>query len=84
MLTRIFILDNVNDLIKYVYTITGASAIVILFASITISVIKNKINFMKYRKEVGLLGFFSAFLHLLTFIVLDAQFDVEFVIKVYD
>ena len=28
-----------------------------------------------------LLGFFYALLHLLTFIVLDAQFDLEFVIK---
>ncbi|MDZ7818927.1 MAG: ferric reductase-like transmembrane domain-containing protein [Aliarcobacter sp.] len=36
---------------------------------------------MKYRKEIGLLGFFYALLHFLNFIVLDAQFDFEFVIK---
>ena len=36
---------------------------------------------MKYRKEIGLLGFFYVLLHLLNFIVLDALFDFEFVIK---
>ena len=81
LLSRLFILNNVADPIKYIYTITGVSATVILFLSIIISLIKNKINLLKYRKEVGLLGFFYALLHLLTFIVLDAQFDLEFVIK---
>jgi sulfoxide reductase heme-binding subunit YedZ len=81
LLSRLFILNNVADPIKYIYTITGVSATVILFLSIIISLIKNKINLLKYRKEIGLLGFFYALLHLLTFIVLDAQFDLEFVIK---
>ena len=43
--------------------------------------IKEKINLMKYRKEIGLLGFSYALLHLLNFIILDAQFDFQFVIK---
>ena len=81
LLTRLFIIDDVNDPIKYIYTITGATATVIVFFSITISLIKDKINLMKYRKEIGLLGFFYALLHLLNFIILDAQFDFEFVIK---
>lgn len=81
LLTRVFILDNVNDPIKYIYTITGATATVILFFTITISIIRNKINLIKYRKEIGLFGFFYALLHLLNFIVLDAQFDFEFVVK---
>jgi methionine sulfoxide reductase heme-binding subunit len=81
LLTRLFILDNVADPIKYIYTITGAMATVIILFSITISMIKNKINLMKYRKEIGLLGFFYALLHLLNFVVLDAQFDFDFVIK---
>jgi methionine sulfoxide reductase heme-binding subunit len=81
LLTRLFILDNVADPIKYIYTITGATATVIILFSITISMIKNKINLMKYRKEIGLLGFFYALLHLLNFVVLDAQFDFDFVIK---
>ena len=81
LLTRLFIIDDVNDPIKYIYTITGATATVIVFFSITISLIKDKINLMKYRKEIGLLGFFYALLHLLNFIILDAQFDFSFVIK---
>ena len=81
LLISLFIIDDVNDPIKYIYTITGASATVILFLSITISLIKEKINLMKYRKEIGLLGFFYAFLHLLNFVVFDASFDMEFIIK---
>ena len=81
LLTRLFVFDNVNDPIKYIYTITGASATVIVFFSIIISLIKEKINLMKYRKEIGLLGFSYALLHLLNFIILDAQFDFQFVIK---
>ena len=81
LLIRLFILDNVNDPIKYIYTITGASATIILFISIIISMIKNKINLIKYRKEIGLFGFFYAFLHLINFIILDASFDFEFIIK---
>ncbi|MDY0051391.1 MAG: ferric reductase-like transmembrane domain-containing protein [Aliarcobacter sp.] len=81
LLTRLFILDNVNDPIKYIYTITGVTTTVIVFFSITISMIKDKMNLMKYRKEIGLLGFFYALLHLLNFVILDAQFDFEFVLK---
>ena len=42
LLIRLFIIDDVNDPIKYIYTITGASATVIIFFTITISMIKNK------------------------------------------
>ena len=40
LLIRLFVIDDVNDPIKYIYTITGASATVILFISILISLIK--------------------------------------------
>ncbi|MDY3200509.1 MAG: ferric reductase-like transmembrane domain-containing protein [Arcobacter sp.] len=78
---RLFIFDNVNDPIKYIYTITGGTATIILFFTISISLIKEKINLIKYRKEVGLLGFFYALLHLLNFVVLDASFDLDFIFK---
>jgi len=81
LLIRLFIFEDVADPIKYIYTITGGSATIILFISIVISLIKNKINLMKYRKSIGLFGFFYAFLHLTNFIVLDAQFDLNFIIK---
>lgn len=78
---RLFVFDNVNDPIKYIYTITGATATLILFLTISISLIRDRINLIKYRKEVGLLGFFYALLHLLNFVVLDASFDLDFIIK---
>ncbi len=81
LLLRLFIFDDVSDPIKYIYTITGASATVIVFISITLSMIKDKINLIKYRKEIGLLGFFYAFLHLTNFVVFDASFDIEFILK---
>lgn len=81
LLVRLFIFEDVSDPIKYIYTITGASATVIIFFSITLSLVREKINLIKYRKEIGLLGFFYALLHLLNFIVLDASFDFSFIIK---
>lgn len=81
LLVRLFIFEDVSDPIKYIYTITGASATAIIFFSITLSLIREKINLIKYRKEIGLLGFFYALLHLLNFIVLDASFDFSFIIK---
>lgn len=78
---ELFILQNVQDPIKYIYTFTGATATVILFASISISCIKKWINLMKYRRMIGLFGFFYALLHLLNFYVLDAELDFSFVIK---
>ncbi|GGD32899.1 hypothetical protein GCM10012288_03530 [Malaciobacter pacificus] len=81
LLVRLFIFEDVNDPIKYIYTLTGVSATVILFISITFSIIKEKINLIKYRKIVGLYGFFYALLHLLNFIGFDAQFDVLFIFE---
>lgn len=78
---ELFILQNVQDPIKYIYTVTGATATVILFATISISCIKKWVNFMKYRRMFGLFGFFYAFLHFLNFYILDAEFDFSFVIK---
>ena len=81
LIFRLFVLDDLNDPIKYIYTITGVTATVILFFSIIISMIKDKINLIKYRKEVGLLGFFYELLHMINFVVFDASFDMDFIIK---
>lgn len=81
LLVRLFILEDVNDPIKYIYTLTGVSATVILFITITFSLIRDKINLIKYRRGFGLFGFFYALLHLLNFIVLDAQLDLSFIIE---
>lgn len=80
LLTELFIIE-VNDPIKYIYTISGISATVILFFTIIISMIQKKINLMKYRRDIGLFGFFYALLHMANFVVLDAQFDIIFIFE---
>lgn len=80
LLVQLFVFE-VNDPVKYIYTLSGISATVILFFSITISMIKRRINLMKYRKDVGLYGFFYALIHMLNFVVFDAQFDIDFIIE---
>jgi sulfoxide reductase heme-binding subunit YedZ len=77
---RIFF-DIPTDPIKYIYTLTGATAITLLFATTTISIVKKLINFMQYKKTVGLMTFFYALLHLTNFFVLDAEMELEFIIE---
>ncbi len=81
LLVELFVLQSVTDPIKYIYTITGSTATVILFVTITVSMIKKYVNLMPYRRMLGLYGFFYAFLHLLNFYILDAELDFSFVIK---
>lgn len=78
---ELFILQNVNDPIKYIYTVTGVISTVLLFSSICLSMIRKWVNLIKYRKMIGLFGFFYAFLHFLNFTILDAQPDFSFIIK---
>ena len=78
---ELFIVQDINDPIKYIYTVTGATATVILFFTIAISMMTKWVNLMKYRKLIGLFGFFYALLHLLNFAVLDAELDIGFIIK---
>ncbi|AXH09011.1 ferric reductase [Malaciobacter halophilus] len=78
---ELFILENINDPIKYIYTVTGVISTVLLFFTICLSMIKKWVNLIKFRKLIGVFGFFYAFLHFLNFIVLDAQLDISFIIK---
>jgi len=80
-LVELFILQSVQDPIKYIYTITGASATVILFITIALSLMTKWINLIKYRRMIGLYGFFYALLHFLNFFILDAELDFSFVVK---
>ncbi len=73
--------QSANDPIKYIFTCTGLSAIVILMISLAIAPLKKVINLLKYRRMVGLFAFFYAFLHFINFYVLDAELDFAFVIK---
>jgi len=78
---ELFYFQSAIDPIKYIYTFTGVVGIILLFVTTTISLIKRKINLVPYRRQIGLFAFFYAFLHLSNFIVLDAQFDMNFVVK---
>ena len=69
------------DPIKYFYTVSGVTAIVLLFATTTISIVKKVKNFLVYRKTIGLMGFFYAILHLFNFFILDAELELKFIIE---
>ena len=78
---EVFIVQDLIDPIKYIYTVTGAIAMVLLFFSITISLIRKRVNLISYRKMIGLFGFYYVFLHFLNFVILDMEVDFEKVIK---
>jgi len=75
LLYRLFA-TGVDDPIKYIYTLTGATALSLLFATTTISMVRRAVNLLRYRRTVGLFGFFYALLHLLNFLVLDMELDL--------
>ncbi len=76
LILELFIFQTAIDPIKYIYTVTGATAITILFFTITLSLWFKKL--IKYRKMIGLFGFFYAFLHMCNFFILDMNADLLF------
>ena len=74
-------LQSAIDPIKFIYTCTGISAILMLILTLSISPLKRVKNFMRYRRFVGLFTFFYAFLHFLNFFILDAELNPLFVVK---
>lgn len=75
---EVFYLQNITDPIKYIYSVTGAISMILLFFTTTLSLIKRWINLIKYRAFVGLFSFYYALLHLLNFIILDMEIDLVF------
>lgn len=78
---EVFILQELHDPIKYIYTVTGAVSLTLLLFSTTLSMIKKKINLITYRRMIGLFGFYYALLHMVNFLVLDMEMDVLFAIE---
>lgn len=74
LLYMLFITE-VDDPIKYIYSITGATALTLLYVTTSISMIKKAVNLITYRRTVGLFSFFYAFLHMLNFVILDMEMD---------
>jgi sulfoxide reductase heme-binding subunit YedZ len=72
---------EVEDPIKYIYSITGATALTLLYVTTSISMLTKFFNFIKYRRTVGLFSFFYAFLHMLNFVILDMELNFASVIE---
>jgi sulfoxide reductase heme-binding subunit YedZ len=72
---------EVEDPIKYIYTVTGAVALILLYLTTSISMLKKALNLIKYRRIVGLFSFFYAFLHMLNFVILDMELDLASAVK---
>ena len=70
-------LESAIDPIKMLYTTTGVGAISLLILSLLPSTCKRVcgVNFLRYRKTIGLLSFAYALLHGCIFVVLDSEFD---------
>ena len=75
LLYRLFLV-GVEDPVKYIYTVTGFTALTLLYIVTSFSLIRKKINLARYRRAVGLFAFFYAFLHFLNFIILDMELDI--------
>jgi len=75
LLYRLFLVGE-EDPIKYIYTVTGGTALTLLFITTSISMLRRRVSFVRYRRLVGLFGFFYALLHLSNFVVLDMELDL--------
>lgn len=79
LVLELFILQTAIDPIKYIYTVTGAAAITILYFITTLSLWFKKL--IRYRRMIGLFAFFYAFLHLCNFFILDMDADPLFALR---
>lgn len=73
--------NGVEDPIKFIYTVTGATALALLYITTTLSLLPKVLNLLRYRRTIGLFSFFYALLHLLNFLILDMEFDLVFALK---
>ncbi|MBF9233628.1 protein-methionine-sulfoxide reductase heme-binding subunit MsrQ [Microvirga alba] len=67
------------DPMRYLEQALGLWALRFLIATLTISPLRQifNINLLRYRRAIGLLTFYYAALHLLTYLVLDQGLDFE-------
>lgn len=80
LLYKLFV-SGVEDPIKFIYTVTGATALTLLYITTTLSLLRRSINLLRYRRTIGLFSFFYALLHLLNFLILDMQLDLVSVLN---
>lgn len=80
LIIKLFVIESF-DPIKEIYIVTGVSALVLLYATITISILKKWYNLLSYRRILGFSSFFYATLHFLNFIILDSSLDISFIFE---
>lgn len=68
--------SGVEDPIKFIYTVTGATALTLLYITTTLSLLRKFVNILRYRRTIGLFSFFYALLHMLNFLILDMELDL--------
>lgn len=74
-------MQEAQDPVKFIYTVTGATALTLLYFTTSISLLKKRMNLLRYRRTVGLYSFLYAFLHMLNFIIFDMELDFGSVFK---
>lgn len=67
---------GVKDPIKYIYSVTGITALTLLYITTSISMIRKVANYVRYRRMIGLFSFFYALLHMSNFLILDMELDL--------
>ena len=72
-----------NDPLKFIADLLGITAIQFLIASLSITPLKSylKINFIKYRRLLGLWSFTYAFMHSMFFFIADNEGDISMMIE---
>ena len=78
---EVFVLQNLNDPINIFIVQRAVLPLSYFFFTTSISLIKKSVNLLKYRRMIGLFGFYYAFLHMLNFVILDMELDFFFAIE---
>jgi sulfoxide reductase heme-binding subunit YedZ len=68
--------SGAEDPIKFIYKVTGSTALTLLYITTTLSLLRRSVNLLRYRRTVGLFSFFYALLHMLNFLILDMELDL--------
>ena len=74
LLVRLFV-TGADDPIDFIYALTGSTALFLMFAASSFSLLRPRVNLLPYRRITGLFAFFYALLHLLNFLVFDMELD---------
>lgn len=79
---RVVLTKIPNDPLKFLSDLSGNSALWLLALTLFLSPLRSylKINFLPYRRLLGLFTFFYAFVHAMLFIAIDQEFNFSGVV----